>query len=85
MAKSILDNSLYAFLIILIYIFYPPFTFSFMQGFCEEAFATSLLMFTLYFSYKQKGFLYILFSFLVLSLRINMVLPVFMVGLYILP
>ncbi|MFC1621904.1 DUF2079 domain-containing protein [Patescibacteria group bacterium] len=81
-ALDILKRKSLAYLVSFIYMIYHPFVWSHQQGFCEEAFATPLLAFAFYFLHKNNSKLFILFSLLTLGLRVNMVLPVFMLGFY---
>ena len=77
-----LQSKLSAWLIALSFLIYFPFAFTHRQGFAEEAFATPLLLWAFYLLHKQKPWAFLAFSFLTLSLRINMVIPVFMLALY---
>ena len=77
-----LKSRLSALLIILSFYLYFPFSWTHRHGFAEEAFATPLLLFAVYFLHKNRPWLYVIFSFLTLSLRVNMVIPVFLLGVY---
>ena len=79
---DILKSKFRAMLVVFLLILYPAFNWSFRAGFAEEALAVPLLFFAFYSLHKKRYVWLIVFAFLTLSLRINMVLPVFMLGLY---
>ena len=77
-----LKSKLSAYLISLSFLIYFPFLWTHRHGFAEESLATPLLFFAFFFLHRKKPWLYLIFSVLTLSLRINMVLPVFLLGFY---
>lgn len=77
-----LKSKLSAYLISLSFLIYFPFLWTHRHGFAEESLATPLLFFAFFFLHRKKLWLYLIFSMLTLSLRINMVLPVFLLGFY---
>lgn len=77
-----LKSKISAWLVVMSFLLYFPFTFTHRQGFAEEAFATPFLFFAFYFMQRAQPWFFLFFSFLTLSLRINMVIPVFLLGLY---
>jgi len=77
-----LKSKLSAYLISLSFLVYFPFLWTHYHGFAEESLATPLLFFAFLFLDRKKPWLYLIFSILTLSLRINMMLPVFLLGLY---
>lgn len=76
-ALNILKSKLSAFLVVFSFFVYFPFSWTHRHGFAEEAFATPLLFFAFYFLHKKRPWLFLLFCFLTLSLRIDMIIPVF--------
>jgi len=77
-----LKSKFSAWLVVLAFFLYFPFSWTHRHGFAEEAFATPLLFLAFYSLHKNKPWPYVIFSFLTLSLRINMVIPVFLLGVY---
>lgn len=77
-----LKSKALAYMVVAAFFLYFPFSWTHRHGFAEEAFATPLLFMAFYSLHKKRPWLYTVFSFLTLSLRINMVIPVFLLGIY---
>lgn len=62
-------------------VLYPPFTYALLQGFAEEVFSTSIILYAMYFLLKSRPKPFVITTLILLTLRINMIIPVAALGI----
>lgn len=80
LSKNFLKSRYVPYIIVLIFLFYPPFLNVDLEGYAEELFSVPFVLFALYYLVNNKNKLFTFFSLLTLTLRINMTAVVFSLG-----